>query len=88
MLSNTNPIIKHRAGLLNLAEELGNVSKAWVASIIFRTFNFGSQVFRISFPLNFNFDDECCGYVGNSQSYPSYPQYQQPQATSLSCLSV
>lgn len=24
----TNPIIKHRAGLLNLAEELGNVSKA------------------------------------------------------------
>jgi len=28
MLSNTNPIIKHRAGLLNLAEELGNVSKA------------------------------------------------------------
>lgn len=28
-----NPIIKHKAGLLNLAEELGNVSKAsrlWV----------------------------------------------------------
>jgi ACT domain-containing protein len=23
-----NPIIKHKAGLLNLAEELGNVSKA------------------------------------------------------------
>ena len=24
----SNPIIKHKAGLLNLAEELGNVSKA------------------------------------------------------------
>jgi transposase InsO family protein len=28
MLHTTNPIIKHKAGLLNLAEELGNVSKA------------------------------------------------------------
>ena len=28
MLPTTNPIIKHKAGLLNLAEELGNVSKA------------------------------------------------------------
>lgn len=28
MLYTTNPIIKHKAGLLNLAEELGNVSKA------------------------------------------------------------
>ncbi|HMU68063.1 MAG TPA: IS481 family transposase [Cellvibrionaceae bacterium] len=28
MLQTTNPIIKHKAGLLNLAEELGNVSKA------------------------------------------------------------
>ncbi len=28
MLNTTNPIIKHKAGLLNLAEELGNVSKA------------------------------------------------------------
>ena len=26
--TNSNPIIKHRAGLLNLAQELGNVSKA------------------------------------------------------------
>ena len=25
MINNTNPIIRHRAGLLNLAEELGNV---------------------------------------------------------------
>ena len=28
MLPTTNPIIKHKAGLLNLAEELGNVPKA------------------------------------------------------------
>lgn len=28
MLHSSNPIIKHKAGLLNLAEELGNVSKA------------------------------------------------------------
>lgn len=28
MLESTNPIIKHKAGLLNLAQELGNVSKA------------------------------------------------------------
>lgn len=28
MLQTTNPIIKHKAGLLNLAEELGNVAKA------------------------------------------------------------
>lgn len=27
MLHTNNPIIKHKAGLLNLAEELGNVSK-------------------------------------------------------------
>src|SRR5690606_698453 len=28
MLESNNPIIKHKAGLLNLAQELGNVSKA------------------------------------------------------------
>ncbi len=28
MLNTNNPIIKHKAGLLNLAEELNNVSKA------------------------------------------------------------
>ncbi len=28
MIHSNNPIIKHKAGLLNLAEELGNVSKA------------------------------------------------------------
>ena len=28
MLHTSNPIIKHKAGLLNLAVELGNVSKA------------------------------------------------------------
>ncbi|WP_023638174.1 IS481 family transposase, partial [Musicola paradisiaca] len=28
MLHTNNPVIKHKAGLLNLAEELGNVSKA------------------------------------------------------------
>jgi len=28
MLHTSNPTIKHKAGLLNLAEELGNVSKA------------------------------------------------------------
>lgn len=28
MLHTSNPIIKHKAGLLNLAEELGNVFKA------------------------------------------------------------
>ena len=28
MLHTNNPIIKHKAGLLNLAEELGNISKA------------------------------------------------------------
>lgn len=27
MIHTNNPIIKHKAGLLNLAEELGNVSK-------------------------------------------------------------
>lgn len=27
MLHTTNPVIKHKAGLLNLAEELSNVSK-------------------------------------------------------------
>jgi len=29
MLHTNNPIIKHKAGLLNLAEELGNVSRAF-----------------------------------------------------------
>ncbi len=28
MIHTNNPIIKHKAGLLNLAEELGNVSRA------------------------------------------------------------
>ncbi len=28
MLHTTNPVIKHKTGLLNLAEELSNVSKA------------------------------------------------------------
>ena len=28
MIHTTNPIIKHKVGLLNLAKELGNVSKA------------------------------------------------------------
>lgn len=28
MIHTTNPVIKHKAGLLNLAEELSNVSKA------------------------------------------------------------
>ncbi|MBC8952497.1 integrase [Xenorhabdus sp. PB62.4] len=28
MLHTSNPIIKHKAGLLNLAKELGNVSQA------------------------------------------------------------
>ncbi|SYZ83281.1 transposase iSSod13 [Vibrio paracholerae] len=28
MLHTSNPIIKYKAGLLNLAEELGNVSRA------------------------------------------------------------
>ncbi len=28
MQHSSNPVIKHKAGLLNLAEELGNVSKA------------------------------------------------------------
>ncbi|WP_042092311.1 helix-turn-helix domain-containing protein, partial [Escherichia coli] len=28
MLHTTNPVIKHKAGLLNLAEKLSNVSKA------------------------------------------------------------
>ncbi len=28
MLHTNNPIIKHKVGLFNLAEELGNVSKA------------------------------------------------------------
>ena len=31
MLHSNNPIIKHKAGLLNLAEELNSVSKAWKA---------------------------------------------------------
>ena len=29
MIHTNNPVIKHKAGLLNLAEELGNVSKAY-----------------------------------------------------------
>ncbi len=28
MLHTSNPIIKHKAGLLNLVEELGNISRA------------------------------------------------------------
>lgn len=28
MIHTNNPIVKHKAGLLNLAQELGNVSKA------------------------------------------------------------
>ena len=28
MLDTNNPLIKHKVGLLNLAEELGNISKA------------------------------------------------------------
>lgn len=30
MIHSNNPVIKHKAGLLNLAEELNNVSRAWV----------------------------------------------------------
>ena len=29
MLHTNDPIMKHKAGLLNLAEELGNISKAF-----------------------------------------------------------
>ena len=29
MLNGTKTVIKHEIGLLNLAEELGSVSKAW-----------------------------------------------------------
>ncbi|MFV0596906.1 IS481 family transposase [Shewanella sp.] len=36
MLHTNNPIIKHKAGLLNLAEELGNVSKACKVMGLFR----------------------------------------------------
>ena len=32
MLHTTNPVIKHKTGLLNLAEELSNVSKACKSS--------------------------------------------------------
>lgn len=34
MLHTNNPIIRHKAGLLNLAEELGNVSKATRFTVI------------------------------------------------------
>ncbi|OKW60008.1 transposase [Escherichia coli] len=34
MLHTTNPVIKHKAGLLNLAEELSNVSKSWAFRVI------------------------------------------------------
>ncbi len=34
MLHTSNPIIKHKAGLLNLAEELGNVSRACKVEIL------------------------------------------------------
>lgn len=37
MLHTTNPVIKHKAGLLNLAEELGNIS---VNTPLNRTINF------------------------------------------------
>ena len=33
MLDTNNPIIKHKAGLLNLVEELGNVSKWFLLAI-------------------------------------------------------
>lgn len=39
MLHTTNPVIKHKAGLLNLAEELCNLSKAW-KSWAFRVIRF------------------------------------------------
>jgi hypothetical protein len=51
MLNTNEKIIKHKVGLLNLAEELGNVSKACqvmglsrVVSIFFRTFYFQEGV--------------------------------------------
>lgn len=34
MLNTTDKIIKHKTGLLNLAEELGNVSKACQVSVV------------------------------------------------------
>lgn len=36
MLHTTNPVIKHKAGLLNLAEELINVSKACKIMVVSR----------------------------------------------------
>lgn len=42
MLHANNPIIKHKVGLLNVAEELGNVSRACKVM----------GVSRLTFPLN------------------------------------
>ena len=40
MLHTANPVIKHKAGLLNLAEELSNVSKACKIMGVFRVIRF------------------------------------------------
>ena len=36
MLNGKEKIIKHKLGLLNLADELGNVSRAWKAMGMYR----------------------------------------------------
>ncbi|GGW86974.1 hypothetical protein GCM10007391_20960 [Alteromonas halophila] len=51
MLHTSNPIIKHKAGLLNLAEELGNVSKACKVIGVSR-----DTFYRYQCPLPLNLD--------------------------------
>ena len=35
MIHTNNPIIKHKAGLLNLAEELGNISRELLSNVVY-----------------------------------------------------
>ena len=59
MLNTTDKIIKHKTGLLNLAEKLGNVSKACQVMALDSHFKCTSQVlkeclFRCSEPEAFS----------------------------------
>ena len=50
MLHTNNPIIKHKAGLLNLAEELGNVSRACKVMGVSRDTFYRYVVVKLNWP--------------------------------------
>ncbi|WP_291969843.1 helix-turn-helix domain-containing protein, partial [Candidatus Symbiopectobacterium sp.] len=70
MLHTNNPIIKHKAGLLNLAEELGNVSKACKIMGVSRDTFYRYQELAAEGGIDAAHDDEACGEI--ETAHPGY----------------